>query len=434
MSWVPTRALGRAALLSGLLLAAGVLLRRPDLVVLGIPFALGAAIALRRVPGAPPDIRLVATGAGPDAPAAEGDDLDVAVRVGNPGPAAYHLVVVAAAAPAAVRLPHGSRPYAVTAPAGTVSDIALRPAALRWGRHRIGPVTATALAADGLLAGRSAPAAALPVTVHPATEPFAAVDAMPQAAGLVGGHRSRRPGQGGELAGVRAFAPGDRLRRVDWRVSLRTRQLHVAATLSDRDAEVVLVLDLLTDVGGGPAGGAASAVATAVRAAAAVAEHYLHRGDRVSLVEYGGRARSLRPASGRRQFLTALDWLLDARPSSTPNAPYQMIFSHLRLASHALLVVFTPLVMPESAALLAGLVRSGRFVIAVDTLPPGHAPPVRSVWTEPAYRLWRLERDNTVGALREHGVPVVPWVGAGSLDLVLRDVSRLAAGPRGGFR
>ena len=59
---------------------------------------------------------------------------------------------------------------------------------------------------------------------------------------------------------------------------------------------------------------------------------------------------------------------------------------------------------------------------------------MRSVWTETAYRLWRLERDNTVGALREHGVPVVPWAGAGSLDLVLRDVSRLAAGPRGGFR
>jgi uncharacterized protein (DUF58 family) len=228
---------------------------------------------------------------------------------------------------------------------------------------------------------------------------------------------------------------------VDWRVSLRTRQLHVAATLSDRDAEVVLVLDLLTDTGGellsdtgGAPAGAASAVDTAVRAAAAVAEHYLHRGDRVSLVEYGGTARWLRPASGRRQYLTVLDWLLDARPASTPNAPYQLIFGHLRLAPHALLVVFTPLVLPESAALLAGLVRSGRFVIAVDTLPAGHAPPVRSAWAEPAYRMWRLERDNTVGVLREHGVPVVAWAGAGSLDQVLRDVSRLAAGPRGGAR
>ena len=38
-----------------------------------------------------------------------------------------------------------------------------------------------------------------------------------------------------------------------------------------------------------------------------------------------------------------------------------------------------------------------------------------------AGRLWRLERTNTLGQLREHGVPVVAWAGAGSLDQVLRE-------------
>ena len=47
-----------------------------------------------------------------------------------------------------------------------------------------------------------------------------------------------------------------------------------------------------------------------------------------------------------------------------------------------------------------------------------------------AHRLWRLERDNVIGQLREHGVPVVAWAGAGSLDQVLRDVTRMAAAPR----
>ncbi len=46
-------------------------------------------------------------------------------------------------------------------------------------------------------------------------------------------------------------------------------------------------------------------------------------------------------------------------------------------------------------------------------------------------RLWRLERENVLGRLREHGVPVVAWAGAGSLDLVLRDVARMASAPRG---
>ena len=42
-TWVPTRALGRAVLLTGLLLLAGVVLGRTDLIVLAVPFALGTA-------------------------------------------------------------------------------------------------------------------------------------------------------------------------------------------------------------------------------------------------------------------------------------------------------------------------------------------------------------------------------------------------------
>ncbi|GFJ89619.1 hypothetical protein Prum_032610 [Phytohabitans rumicis] len=49
--WAPTRALGRAVLLTGLLLITGVLVGRVDLVVLAIPFAVGTAVALRRRPG-----------------------------------------------------------------------------------------------------------------------------------------------------------------------------------------------------------------------------------------------------------------------------------------------------------------------------------------------------------------------------------------------
>jgi hypothetical protein len=56
--WVPTRALGRAVLLTGLLLIAGVLAGRVDLVVLAIPFALGTAVALHRRPRERPRIAL----------------------------------------------------------------------------------------------------------------------------------------------------------------------------------------------------------------------------------------------------------------------------------------------------------------------------------------------------------------------------------------
>jgi uncharacterized protein (DUF58 family) len=427
--WVSTRALGRAVLLTGLLLILGVALGRVDLVLLAAPFAIGVAAGLRRLPQAGPRVFIDAE----EAHLVEGGTADAGLSVGNPDVIGYDLVVVRTLTSPWLRLEGADRPWAVTVAPGGFVDIDLPGEALRWGRHDVGPAAARVAACGGLLACRPLVTPARGVRVYPVTEPFVADEAMPAAAGLVGNHRSRRPGEGGELAGVRPFAPGDRLRRIDWRVSLRTRSLHVASTLSDRDAEVLLLLDVLSEAGtSGGVRGNASVLDTTVRAAAAIAEHYLHRGDRVSLLEYGASARRLRPATGRRQYLTVLEWLLDVRPDPNDRAPYEHVFGAHQVSPDALVVVLTPLVDPRSADMLARLTQSGRFMVAVDTLPAGAAPPERSVWTPLATRLWRMERDNTLGRLREHGVPVVTWAGAGSLDLVLRDVARLASAPRGG--
>ena len=425
--WVPTRALGRAVLLTGLLLIAGVLLGRVDLVVIAAPFAIGTAFALRRRPSAVPRIRLGTD----DNHHVEGARLTAGVQVVNRDTVGYDLAVVRTLVSPWLEIEKADRPHAVTVARGGTTEIELDGQALRWGRHAIGPASARVTACDGLIAGRPVVSGGRGVRVYPVTDPFDADEAMPRAAGLVGGHRSRRPGEGGELAGVRIFGPGDRLRRVDWRVSLRTERLHVAATLSDRDAEVVVLLDLLAEAGrSGGVKGSASVLDTTVRSAAAIAEHYLHRGDRVSMLEYGPAARRLRPATGRRQYLTVLEWLLDVKVEAVTHEPYEHVFGSQVLSHNALVVVLTPLIDSRSADMLARLTRSGRYVVAVDTLPATATPPKRGPWTEVATGIWRLERDNTIGQLRENGVPVVAWAGAGSLDLVLRDVARLASAPK----
>jgi len=424
-SWVPTRALGRAVLLTGVLLVLGVVLGRVDLVLLAAPFAIGTAIHLRRTPRSAPELIIDAD----EEHLVEGGHVTASVTVSNPDVVPYDLVVVRARTSRWLNLEQADRPFGITVPADGWAAVELSGDALRWGRQDVGPAAARVAACGGLLASRPVVTPPRGVRVYPVTEPFNATEAMPAAAGLVGNHRSRRMGEGGELAGVRPFAPGDRLRRIDWRVSLRTRDLHVASTLSDRDAEVVLLLDVLGEVGlSGGVAGSASVLDTTVRAAAAIAEHYLQRGDRVSLLEYGATARRLRPATGRRQYLTVLEWLLDVRADPVE---HEQDFGAHHVSSDALVVVLTPLIDPRAADMLAQLAQSGRYVVAVDTLPDGAAPQVRSQWTPLATRLWRIERENVLGRLREHGVPVVSWAGAGSLDLVLRDVARLASAPRG---
>lgn len=427
-AWVPTRALGRTVLLIGLLLVLGVALGRVDLVLLAAPFAIGAAVGLRRMPRSAPDLTIEA---GADY-LVEGGHVEAGVTVSNPDVISYDLVVLRTRTSPWLKLEHSDRPFAIRVGSDAWAAVELPGDALRWGRQDVGPAAARVAACGGLLACRPVVTPAAGVRVYPVTDPFNATEAMPAAAGLVGNHRSRRMGEGGELAGVRPFAPGDRLRRIDWRVSLRTRDLHVASTLSDRDAEVLLLLDVLGEVGlSGGVAGSASVLDTTVRAAAAIAEHYLQRGDRVSLLEYGAAARRLRPATGRRQYLTVLEWLLDVRPDPIDGDEYQNVFAPHHVSSDALVMVLTPLVDPRSADMLAQLTQSGRFVLAVDTLPESARPELRNQWTPMATRLWRIERENVLGRLREHGVPVVAWAGAGSLDLVLRDVARMASAPRG---
>ncbi|HTJ34958.1 MAG TPA: DUF58 domain-containing protein [Dactylosporangium sp.] len=422
----PTRALGRAVLVAGALVLVAVLIGEYELVVLAVPFAIGTAISLVRRPQRVPVVEVTAA----EPFLVEGNDLGVSINIGNPNQSGFDLVVVRSVVPRWVRLRHSDRPYAVNVEAGTLAGVELEGRILRWGRHPLGPVTAHAIASDGLLVSRAVRTPELPLKAYPATEHFDAAEAMPRAAGHVGGHRSRRTGEGGELAGVRRFGPGDRLRRIDWRVSLRTREIHVVSTLSDRDAEVVVLLDALHEAGrSGGIDGRASVLDITVRAAAGIAEHYLHRGDRVALLQYGGTVRHLRAASGRRHYMTALEFLLDVEAGEQDDEPPPSSFGPHMVQANALVMVLTPLLDVRSAAMLANLARAGRFVVAVDTL----ADPVLRLratgrWGDVAQRMWRLEREAIIGQLREHGVPVVAWGGAGSLDEVLQGVARVAVG------
>lgn len=425
--WSPTPALRRALVLALVLLVAAVVGGRVDLAILAVPFVVATAIALRFRPQRPLEVGL-STG---QVHLVEGNDLALEIAVANPDSSPYDLILVRRGEALWLADQDGRRTLASVVGGGQRTRITVGGEIRRWGRHTYAPVRVDAVAADGLLVAAPVLSPPLALKVFPRTDPFEAEDAMPNAAGLVGAHRSRRYGDGGELAGIRRFGPGDRLRRIDWRTSLRTGELHIAQTLSDRDAELVLVLDVLHEAGlSGGIGGSASVTDTTVRAAAGIAQHYVERGDRVRLMEYGGRNRALRAGTGRRHYLASLEWLLGVQAGEGPYDPTEGIFRRYLLPTAALLVVLTPLLDRRSVAMLARLARSGRSVVAVDTLPADARPGATGPWSDVAFRLWRLERQNTLAQLLEHGVPTVAWAGAGSLDQVLRDVSRIAAAPR----
>lgn len=422
----PSRALHRAVLVVALVLLAAAVLGSRELVLLAVPFAVGTTWALRGRPVRPPRMALTL-----DEPTSvEGGQVAARVEVHNDTPERL-LCVVHAQQPRWVRPRQGMGYYAALLPGATATALPLHGTALRWGNYRLGPAVGRAVAGDGLLVADTEILPAVPLAVLPGAESFEAEQALPRAAGIVGNHRSRRPGEGGELADVRPFQLGDRMRRLNWRVSQRTGTLHVNTTYAERDAEVVLVLDVRHEAGSsGGWGGAQSVLDATVRAAASIVEFYTHQGDRVALVEFGSRLRRLPAGTGRRHYLSALRWLVEVDRSPSGFAPGARVLSAGLRPPSALVVVLSPLLDPDSALLLATLARAGRSLVAVDTLPETLRPPQTGPWSEVADRLWRLERANTVGRLHAAGVPVEPWRGAGSLDRMLRHVSRVAVSSR----
>jgi uncharacterized protein (DUF58 family) len=61
---------------------------------------------------------------------------------------------------------------------------------------------------------------------------------------LHGQHQGITPGHGSEPGESRSYQPGDDVRRIDWNVTARTRELHVRDQIADRDLEAWMVVDV----------------------------------------------------------------------------------------------------------------------------------------------------------------------------------------------
>lgn len=442
-AWRPTAALLRSSVLAVVLLGTAVVLARVDLLVLGAPFAIISVWSTATRPAAPPTVRH-RTG---NPVVAEGDATTWRVRLAD----ADHVDLAAAgigdelwleARPASVVVgPRAAGERAGTdgstgaatvgAEEGGELELILEFRSMRWGRRLLDPVRAVATSPWGAFRSAATTSHVSLVTL-PDTPRFDVSGPMRPTHGLVGLDRSARRGDGSEFAALRTFTPGDRIRRINWARSLRSDELQVNATWADDDIHVELVVDATADYGpSGGIDGVASSLDTAVRAAAAVSQHYVQRGDRVSLRVFGSAATyTVGAASGRRQHRRILETLSALRPSSTTNfVRREADIRPWPVGDAGLTVMLSPLISRVALDRAVQLGRSGVPVVVIDTMPDeltfgpdSHA--------ELAWRLRRLERRREIRRVEQAGIPVVHWAGAGSLDRFLRDVARRASAPR----
>ena len=147
-----------------------------------------------------------------------------------------------------------------------------------------------------------------PLRVYPPIAPLRSLPRPASPRASIGDYVSSAFGEGIEPADIRRFAPGDRVRQVNWRASLRLGELYVTQHHRERNADVVLMLDTLAEVGRAPE----TTLDWSVRAAASLATAYLARKDRVGLINYGGLIHWVKPAGGRAQYERLVDALARA--------------------------------------------------------------------------------------------------------------------------
>jgi uncharacterized protein (DUF58 family) len=267
------------------------------------------------------------------------------------------------------------------------------------------------------------------VSVYPRTAPLRSLPRPLRTRTSIGDYVSSALGEGIEPGDIRQFAPGDPIRKVNWRASLRLGTLYVTQHHREHNADVVLMLDTLSQVG--PARG--TTLDLAVRAAGSLATAYLARKDRVGLIICGGTIDWVRPGSGRVQYERIAEVLLRASVVFTYVTKDLAFVPPRVLPPRALVIAITPLLDPRFTKVALDLAARGFDLVVLVVCPVAvtRAALPASPTNDLACRLWTLDRAARLDEFRRHGIPVLEWNPAepleGALARVGRRRSRLAS-------
>jgi uncharacterized protein (DUF58 family) len=398
LSAAPTSRLPAYLVLGVAFLVAGLVLGRVEPVVLAAPFLvtvlLGLALAERP--------RLDARVSLDRERLLEGEEVTASIELQTTHPLAW-VELDLELSPGVE--PVGWQPReAIAVPAGG-RTLERRVRCGRWGGYALGALTVLVRDPLGLFAERSRLTEGRPVRVYPRPEALRQAVNPARTQVLAGNEVSRLKGEGIEFADIRQFVPGDRVRGINWRVSARRQQLHVNQLHPERNADVIIFLDVFAEA----RQDGVSTLDLAVRGAAAIARHYLQRRDRVGLISFGGTLRWLRPGTGTLQLYRIVESLIDTEiVLSYAWKGLEVIPSRI-LPPGSLVVALTPLIDERTVVALLDLRRRGHDLSIValaleDFVRPGGREVERL-----AYRIWQLDREALRFRYQSLAVPVAVW-------------------------
>jgi uncharacterized protein (DUF58 family) len=407
-----TPKLASYAALSGAGLLTALVFARPELVALTAPFllALAAGLALATPPSLQIDLELDRERA------LESEELGAVVAVESATPVDRLDFYVRI--PDGIEVVDGRNPVALQLRAGERRELDLRLLASRWGGHVIGPVYARAHDPLGLLAWETKTVSRAEVRVYPREDVLRRILQPRETQVFTGNEVSRHKGEGIEFADIRLWAPGDPLKRVNWRASARRGDLWVNEAHPERNTDVILFVDSFAEARQGEKG----TLDLAVRATATLADAYIGRRDRVGLIGFGGILRWLVPGMGLVHLYRIVDALLDTQIVLSYYWKEIDVIPRRTLPPNALVIGLSPLLDQRSVGALLDLRARGYDLAVIDVSPVPFAPRPSSGLDALAYDIWTLRRDALRHRLQSAGVAVAEWRDETPLQALLEEV------------
>ncbi|MGH8256867.1 MAG: DUF58 domain-containing protein, partial [Steroidobacteraceae bacterium] len=335
----------------------------------------------------------------------EGDRLTVTVTLAAITP--LPLVEVAEKLPPSIRLASGASRVVRTLDAGEKTQWHYEIECDQSGRISPGRLHVRLPDRSGLRRSALTQDESAPLAVYPRFAPLRRLLRPLQTQASFGSYVSRRTGEGLEPGDTRLFAPGDRVRQVNWRASLRLQKLYVTRHHEERNADIVLLLDTLADAGPRTH----SSLDRCRQACAAIALAYLARRDRVGLIEYGGYLQWIAPRTGRHHGERLLDALLAAKVT------FSYLTRDLRrvppqaLPQQAFIIALSALLDERFIKALTDLAGRGFDIVLMALRPDDLIRPMigRSRLNDLACRIWALDWRRQINALRHSGITVLEW-------------------------
>ncbi len=399
------KAITEATLLMAIL-AAGLWIASPELLILAIPIAAHLAFGLVTGPRGRENLGLDCEVS--PSRVAEGDPVKVELSLtwGGPGRAIALLTDVSRLSQLAP--PGAAGILGITSPGEPLSlEYLVHPPR---GRYPIREARGELVNALGFTCWSGRIPCRAGVRALPQFERLSGITFNPRRSLVTPGTvRSGRGGLGLEYFRSREYFPGDDVRRLSWKVLARWDRLVINEYEEERAAEVFIVMDVRSAAYGSHASSQQLFDVT-VRGAAGMADYAVRQGHRVGLLLYGERIDWVMPSSGRRHGERLLAALARARPVSS------VVFGDLahipaRLLSRGCqLIVVSPLV-PGDEETLAALRGRGYAVMALvpDPLSIESTEEREDVSLEIARRILSLKRRVLLRGLASSGVRALVW-------------------------